>query len=307
MVETAERETRERKQGVLVIKITILGANGQLGLDLVRVFKNTEPEIIPLTHKDMDVTDFKAARQVLKDIQPEIVLNCAAYVRVDDAEEFAEKAFAVNALGARNIALTCNELDSVMVHVSTDYIFDGLKKKPYTEEDIPNPLNVYGNSKLAGEYFVRNTIDRHYIIRSSSLFGTAGASGKGGNFVETMIKKARNNEEINVVDDIIMSPTYTKDAADMIASIITKKLPFGIYHVANNGQCSWFDFARTIFEMLSIGSKLSPTKTNILQSRAKRPMFSPLASFKLKNFGLEMERWEAALNKYLIEKGSLKM
>lgn len=306
MVETAERETRERKQGVLVMKLAIIGANGQLGLDLVRVFKNTEHEIIPLTHKDMDVTDFKVARQVLKDIQPEIVLNCAAYVIVDDAEEFAEKAFAVNALGARNIALTCNELDSVMVHVSTDYIFDGLKKKPYTEEDIPNPLNVYGNSKLAGEYFVRNILKKHYIIRSSSLFGTAGASGKGGNFVETMIRKAHSNEEINVVDDMIMSPTYTRNAADMIRNILIKNLPFGIYHVSNSGKCSWYEFAKAIFDAAGMEASLSPTKTDILRSKARRPMYSPLVSIRLQKYGLEMESWKAALRNYLMEKGYLK-
>lgn len=243
---------------------------------------------------------------MIQNIQPEAVINCAAYVRVDDAEESADKAFAVNALGARNIALVCSELNSMLAHISTDYIFDGRKKQPYTEDDAPNPLNVYGNSKLAGEYFIRSILERYYIIRSSSLFGAAGASGKGGNFVETMIKKARNKEEIKVVDDMVMSPTYTKDAAGMIKNIITKKLPFGIYHVANAGQCTWYDFSKRIFETLDIQANLSPTKTNILQSKARRPMFSPLASARLKRHGLEMGRWETALENYLIEKRYLR-
>lgn len=285
------------------MKIAIIGANGQLGFDLVRVFKNTEHEIVPLTHTDIDVTRFGLSEKILKNIRPEIVINCAAYVRVDDAEDFAEKAFAVNALGARNIALICNDLKSLLVQISTDYIFDGSKRQPYTEEDIPNPLNVYGNSKLAGEYFVRNIMEKYYIIRSSSLFGAAGASGKGGNFVETMVKKAHSKEDIKVVDDMITSPTYTSDAADMIKSILTKKLPFGIYHVANSSQCSWYEFAKVIFDTLGIEANLSPTRTDILQSKAKRPMFSPLMSVKLKKHGLEMESWDLALKNYFIEKG----
>ncbi len=288
------------------MRIAIIGANGQLGFDLVRSFKNTEHEIIPLLHADIDVTDLKLSREVLKNIKPEAVINCAAYVRVDDAEEFTDKAFAVNAIGARNIALVCRELNPVLVYISTDYIFDGRKKQPYTEEDVPNPLNVYGNSKLAGEYFVRNILEKYYIIRSSSLFGAAGASGKGGNFVETMIKKARSKEEIKVVDDMVMSPTYTRDAAEMIKNILSKKLPFGIYHVANTGQCTWYDFSKRIFETLDLQADLSPTKTDILRSKARRPMFSPLVSARLKKHGLEMESWEIALENYLIEKGHLK-
>lgn len=288
------------------MKIAIIGANGQLGHDLARVFENTNHEMIPLTHADIDVTDLKSSSDMLNNIQPDAVINCAAYVRVDDAEDFAYKSFAVNALGARNVALICSELNSLLVHISTDYIFDGRKKQPYTEEDVPNPLNVYGNSKLAGEYFVRSILEKYYIIRSSSLFGAAGASGKGGNFVETMIKKANNKEEIKVVDDMIMSPTHTLDAAKMIENIITKKLPFSTYHVANAGQCTWYDFAKRIFEILDMQANLSPTKTNILQSKARRPMFSPLISARLKKHGLEMEKWEIALENYLIEKGYLK-
>ncbi len=288
------------------MKIAILGANGQLGFDLVRTFKDTEHEIVPLTHADIDVVDPSVSRKIIKNIQPEIVINCAAYVRVDDAEEFPERAFAVNALGARNMALISKELDAILVYISTDYVFDGRKNQPYIEEDIPNPLGVYGASKLAGEYFVKNLVGKHYIIRSSSLFGIAGASGKGGNFVETMIKKARSREEIKVVDDMVMSPTCTRDAAEMIMKILDKKLPFGVYHVANKGKCSWYEFAKAIFDTLMLEANLSPTKTDILQSKAKRPMNSPLASMKLKKYRLEMENWETALRNYLAEKEYLK-
>ncbi len=287
------------------MRIAIIGAGGQLGFELTKSFESVDCETVPLTHADMDVTDFKAAEKVLRNIGPESVINCAAYVKVDDAEDFPEKAFAINALGARNMALICKETGSILAHISTDYVFDGRKNIPYTEEDAPNPLNAYGTSKLAGEFFVRNIAEKHYIIRSSSLFGIAGSSGKGGNFVETMIRKARNSEDIKVVDDIIMSPTYAKDAAEMIRSIILKKLPFGLYHAANKGKCSWFEFAGKIFEILGSNASLSPTKSVALQSKANRPLFSPLASSKLESYGLEMEEWESALKKYLIEKGHL--
>lgn len=307
MVEVAKGETCKREQRILVMKIAIIGANGQLGSDLVRTFKDTEHEIVPLTHNDIDVVDFSLSRKILKNIQPEIVINCATYVRVDDAEEFPDKAFAVNALGARNIALICEGLDAILVYISTDYVFDGRKNQPYTEEDTPNPLGVYGASKLACEYFVRNIVGKHYIIRSSSLFGIAGASGKGGNFVETMIKKARSKEEIKVVNDMIISPTYTRDTASVIKNILIKKLPFGIYHVANEGQCSWYEFAKATFETLGMEVRLHPTKTSILRSKARRPLFSPLACVKLRGYGLAMESWQASLRCYLIEKGYLKM
>lgn len=301
-MEAAEGETDKREQGVLVIKIAIIGANGQLGSDIVKIYKNSEHEIVPLTHADIDVTEFKSCEDILKNIQPEVVINCAAYVRVDDAEELPHIAFAVNALGARNIALICKDLNATLMHISTDYIFDGRKKKPYAEDDTPNPLNVYGNSKLAGEYFVRNILENYYIIRSSSIFGVAGASGKGGNFVETMIKKAQNNEEIKVVDDMIMSPTYTGDAAFAMNAILAKNLPFGIYHVANSGQCSWCEFARAIFEILGMKANVSPTSTHIQRLKATRPMFSPLLCIKLKKHGIEMESWDSALKRYFIEK-----
>jgi dTDP-4-dehydrorhamnose reductase len=283
--------------------IAIIGANGQLGCDLVKVFKNSKNEIVPLTHADIDVTNFELSEKVLKNIQPDVIINCAAYVRVDDAEDNADIAFGVNAIGAMNIAKICARLNSTLMHVSTDYVFDGRKKKPYTEDDFPNPINVYGNSKLAGEYFVRNMPERYFIIRSSSLFGAAGASGKGGNFVETMIKKVHNGEMIRVVDDMVMSPTYTMDAAGMMQDILMKELPFGIYHVANSGYCSWFDFAKTIFEMLGIDGKLLPIKTSALGSKAKRPMFSALASDRLREYGPKMPGWEDGLREYLNEKG----
>jgi len=198
--------------------------------------------------------------------------------------------------------LVCNEKRMKNVYISTDFVFDGKKEEPYQEDDPPNPINIYGLSKYAGEILTRNYCERFYVIRSASLFGSKGARGKGGNFVEWMIEKASNNEIIKVIDDVVMSPTYTKDAADMIKNIIERELPYGIYHVTNHGYCSWFEFAKEIFEFLNIDVKLFPIKSDELNRKAKRPKFSALDGTKLTSFGLRMRSWEDALKDYLREK-----
>jgi len=230
------------------------------------------------------------------------VINCAAYVKVDESEDNPEEAFMVNAIGARNVARVCNEKKMKNVYISTDFVFDGNMKKPYQEDDQPNPIDTYGLSKYAGEIFTRNYCPKFYIIRSASLYGEKGARGKGGNFVNWMIEKANNNEIIKDVDDIVMSPTYTKDAAETIKKIIEKELPYGIYHVANQGHCSWFEFAKKIFQFLDINAKLFPIKSDELNRKARRPKFSALESKKLNSFGLRMRNWEDALKDYLREK-----
>ncbi len=256
------------------------------------------------THTDVDVTDYSSLTKI-KNSNPDVIINTAAFHKTDDCEDKTEKTFAVNALGAKNIARIGSELGAVVVYISTDYVFDGCRNNPYSENDTVNPTNTYGISKVAGEFYTKLT-DKHYIVRVASLFGIAGASGKGGNFVEAIIKKAHNGADIKVVDDMIMSPTYTRDLASMIKNILDKELAFGIYHVTNNGQCSWYDLAVATFEMLDMDPNLSPTKTDILQSKAIRPMYSPLISVKLEQYGLEMESWEEALKNYLMEKGHLK-
>ena len=284
------------------MKVAIIGPNGQLGSDLVKAF--VDDEIVLFTHTDLDVTDYSSLMNI-KNSNPDIIINTAAYHKTDDCEDNPEKTFAFNALGAKNIALIGSELGAIVVYISTDYVFDGCKNSSYSEDDIVNPTNTYGISKVAGEFYTKLTA-KHYIIRVASLFGIAGATGKGGNFIEAIIKKAHNGEDVKVVDDIIMSPTYTRDLAGMIKNIIDKELPFGIYHVTNNGQCSWYDLAALTFEMLDMDPNLSPTKTDILQSKARRPMYSPLISVKLEQYALEMESWEEALKNYLMEKGHLK-
>jgi dTDP-4-dehydrorhamnose reductase len=253
------------------MKVAIIGANGQLGSDLVKVLGE---EAIPLTRQDLDVTDLESA-QILNEIKPDVVINTAAYVRVDEAEIEVENAFQVNAIGALNVANVCTDINAVNVYISTDYVFDGTKGVPYTEEDFPNPINVYGLSKYVGEAFTRNYSPKFYIVRVASLFGKAGVRGKGGNIVEFMIQKARNGEEIRVVDDVFMSPTYTKD----VAKILKK------------------------FLVLGRNVQITALKSSELKRLARRPLFSALTNKKIENHGLRMRNWKVALNDYLIEKG----
>jgi len=285
------------------VKILITGANGQLGTDLYKIFQDYDI-IIPLTHANVEITSIDSVEKALGQHKPDVVINTAAYVRVDDCEAYPEKAFSVNAVGVKNLVVAARNLKATFIHISTDYVFDGKKGSPYTEDDCPNPINTYGISKLAGEQYAK-LAKKYYIIRVSSLFGVAGASGKGGNFVETMIQKARNGEKISVVHDMIVSPTYTKDAARMIRKIIGENLPYGIYHAANEGFCSWYDFTKKIFELLDLEVDLKPISAKDLTRKAKRPIFSALENKKLSKHNLKMPAWQEGLKDYLCEKGYL--
>ncbi|ASJ08370.1 NAD(P)-dependent oxidoreductase [Thermococcus siculi] len=287
------------------MRVAMIGANGQLGTDLVEVFsKDSEFDVVPLTHKDLDVT-VPETLEILKRVKPDVIINTAAYVRVDDAELYPEKAFAVNAIGALNVARVANEIGAINVYISTDYVFDGEKEEPYIEEDTPNPINVYGVSKYVGEIFTKNYSPKHYIIRVASLYGKVGASGKGGNFVEWIIEKAKRGEELRIVDDQFMSPTYTKDVARTLREFLKLRPEFGIYHMVNEGYCSWYEFAKAIFEILGWEVQIKPIKSNELNRLAKRPRFSALKNTKLEKLGLRMRPWKEALTGYLTEKGYL--
>ncbi|NJE62108.1 dTDP-4-dehydrorhamnose reductase [Thermococcus sp. 21S7] len=283
------------------MRVAVIGANGQLGSDLVRAFGENA---VPLTHRDLDVTDIESL-DILKELRPDVIINTAAYHKTDECEENPEKTFLVNSVGARNVATVAKDINAINVYISTDYVFDGEKGRPYTEDDVPNPINVYGVSKYAGELLTRYIHGEHYVIRVSSLFGIAGASGKGGNFVETMIKLAKSGRELNVVNDVIMSPTYTKDAALAIKAILENGLPYGTYHVTNGGFCSWYEFAKAIFEITGIGANLNPITSDEFPTKAKRPKFSALSVEKLKSHGINMRPWRNALEDYLREKGHI--
>jgi len=284
------------------MKIAVIGSTGQLGTDLIKTLENAH-EVVGLAHKDIEVADYDSCL-ILKKHQPEIVINTAAFHKTDQCEEEPLKTFSVNALGARNVALVSKEIAATTVFISTDYVFDGSKKEPYTEDDVPAPINTYGVSKLAAEHFTRQN-PKHYIVRIASVFGKAGASGKGGNFVETMITKAKKNEAITVIDDMWMSPTYTKDAASILKGILELQPPFGVYHATNKGYCSWYQFAQEIFQVTGLNPVLKPIKTEQLSLKARRPRFSALTSTKLSRYNLEPREWKEALRAYLIEKGHI--
>ncbi len=240
------------------MKVAVIGAKGQLGTDLVDVL-NEEFTVYPLTHEDVDVA-VSESLEVLRDIHPDVIINTAAYVRVDDAENHAEKAFAVNAIGALNVARISSEIDAVNIYISTDYVFDGEKGEPYVETDKPNPINVYGASKYAGEILTKNYSEKHYVIRVASLYGKAGASGKGGNFVNWVVDMARKGQELRIVADQFMSPTYTKDVALAVREFLKLRPDYGIYHMVNDGYCSWFEFTKAIFEILDWDVEIQPIK-----------------------------------------------
>lgn len=282
------------------MKIAVIGSTGQFGTDLMEILSK-DHEVVGLNHQDIEIADYNSCL-ILKQSRPDVIINTAAFHKTDQCEKEPLKTFSVNALGARNIALISKEIDSTVVFVSTDYVFDGFKNEPYTEDDTPCPLNTYGISKLAAEYFIRQN-PKYYIIRIASVFGVAGASGKGGNFVETMITKAKNNEKIKVVDDMWMSPTYTKDAAVVLKGILDSQLPFGVYHATNNGYCSWYEFAKEIFRILELNPDLNPVKADPNYGLARRPRFSALRSVRLSGYDLESRDWKEALCAYLFEKG----
>ena len=289
------------------MKIVITGANGQLGTDLCRELQSGE--VIPLTHSDIEIGDMNSVKGVLKRCNPDIIINTAAFVRVDDCEGDADRAYLVNALGARNMAVAAQENGAKLVHISTDYVFGGEKEArdiPYNEFDTPVPLNAYGRSKLAGEKLVRHLCSRHFIIRSSGLFGVAGSSGKGGNFVETMLRLARERDEISVVDDQVFSPTYTADLAQKIAQLMTTEY-YGIFHVTNRGAGSWYEFTEEIIRLAGVAVKLIPITTDQFPTPARRPRFSVLDNYHLRLLGMDDIRpWQEALRDYMKEKSYLK-
>ena len=286
------------------MRIIVTGTNGQLGTDLCKVLAPFE--LVPLTHKDVEITDMGSVKRAFGGHKPDVVVNTAAFVLVDDCETEPDKAFLVNALGARNVAVASRELGAKLVHISTDYVFGGetgSRTVPYTEFDTPVPLNVYGKSKLAGEDFVRHLCRSYFIIRVSGLFGTAGASGKGGNFVETMLKLAGERDELRVVNDQVFSPTYTGDLARKIAGLIETEY-YGIFHVANKGSCSWYEFTKEILRQAGLNTPVVPISSDEYPQKARRPRFSALDNYQLRLLGMDdMQPWEQALGDYLKEKG----
>jgi dTDP-4-dehydrorhamnose reductase len=248
-----------------------------------------------------DCRDADDVRSIVSRHRPQFVINSAAYIRVDDCEDHPLDAFAVNAIGAYNIARACAEYESHCVYISTDYVFDGSKTTPYVEWDMTCPINVYGASKLAGEHLVRQISKRWLIVRTASLFGKSGARSKSGNFVETVLDKAKSNKLLTVVDDIRISPTYTRDAAKAIVKLLSKGQE-GLVHVVNSGECTWYEFAREVLNCCQIEATIRAVDSSCYPLRAKRPRNSSLESTVLSD---SPPPWQQALAQYLREKGHL--
>ena len=264
------------------MKILITGAGGMLGRAL-RETLSLEHDVVALARAELDVTDLAKTRAALARAKPQAVIHAGARTDVDGCERDPDHAWRVNALGSRNVAVACQEAGAACCHISTDYVFDGEKPDPYTEFDAPNPISCYGASKLAGERYVQTLTPRHWIVRSSWLFGPGGK-----NFVKTILTKARAGEELRVVDDQVGSPTYTRDLARAISRLISGPY-YGVWHVTNSGSCSWYRFAAAILEAAGLrGTRLEPISSKDLGRPAPRPRNSVL-----RNYCLELESWPA--------------
>jgi len=282
------------------MRIAVIGSNGQLGSDLVREFRENADEVSALTHADLEVGDLKSVRTALLRLDPEVVVNTAALHDVEICEREPEKAFTANAFGPRNVAVVAREVDAVLMHVSTDYVFDGNRSTPYDETDLPRPLNCYGNTKLAGEHFVRCTSEKHFVLRTSGLFGKTPCRGKRSpNFVELMLKLAHERGEVRVVKDEVVSPTSTAELARQIVAL-SRSQCYGLYHATAEGSCSWYEFAHEIFELTGTRVVLKMASANEFPAKVPRPRYSVLENRALKLAGLNTFRpWQHGLRDYL--------
>ena len=285
-------------------RVALVGANGQLGCDLQRAWAERCPSdtLVTLGHTAIEVGDGASVCAALQGARPDLVINTSAFHKVDVVEDDVPRAFEVNAIGARNLALVCRDLEAVLVHLSTDYVFSGDRARPYREDDGVDPVNTYGVSKAAGEMLIRYLWPRHFIVRSSGLYGVAGSSGKGGNFVELMLKLGSEGRPIRVVNDQVLTPTATRALARQVAALCGTT-SFGTYHATCQGQCSWYEFAVEIFRQTKMSVSLSPQTTMESGAKARRPSFSVLDNARLREIGLDiMPPWQDALAGYLRER-----
>lgn len=282
------------------MKVAVVGANGQLGHDLLAAFSEIGDSVYGLTHDDIEVSDLDSVKHGLESIQPELIVNTAAMHHVENCEREPEMAFAVNAMGAKHLAAVARDLGAVLMHVSTDYVFDGNKQSPYVEDDSPQPLNSYGISKLAGEHFVRNTTDKHFLIRTSGLYGKSPCRAKGGlNFIEFMLKRAREKGEVHVVDNEFVTPTSTAELAQQLVCL-SRSDCYGLYHATAEGSCSWYEFARELFAITETRVRLRAAGPNEFPVKVPRPTYSVLENRALKHLGVnKFTSWQNALHKYL--------
>lgn len=278
----------------MLSKVLVTGAHGQLGTELTQMLQAKGYETYGFGHQELDITRLDQVRQVFQQVHPDVVCHTAAYTAVDQAESDRDRAFLVNAYGTRNVAIAAEEVGAKLVSVSTDYVFNGEKEGSYSEFDFPSPLGVYGQSKYAGEQFVHDFSSKYFITRTSWVYGQY-----GGNFVKTMLKLAETHDQINVVNDQRGCPTYTKDLAEKIIELFQTD-NYGTYHISNSENCSWYEFAKAIFEIKGIATHLDPCTSEEFPRPAKRPHNSVLEHMALRLNGFsEVRNWREALKEFL--------
>lgn len=282
------------------MRVAVIGSNGQLGVDTVSAFVNRGDTVVSLTHADIELSSLESVRARLGTQTVDIVVNTAAMHHVENCEQQPDKAYSVNATGARNLALVTRELGVVLIHISTDYVFDGMKGEPYIESDTPLPINVYGNSKLAGEYFVRTVNPKHFVLRTSALYGKHPCRAKGGsNFVDLMLRLGHDRGRVRVVDSEFVSPTPTADVARQIVALSLCNA-FGLYHATAEGSCSWYDFAQEIFAVAKVPVQVEVASPSEFPAKVPRPRYSVLDNRGLKSEGLNVfQHWQTGLAEYL--------
>ncbi len=281
--------------------VLVTGANGQLGQAIQSVVGNYPSiDFVFCSSSELNITDKNNCETIFEKYKPQFCINAAAYTAVDKAESEPEKAYAINVTGAQNLAAVCKSNDTTLLHVSTDFVFDGLATQPYSEEAVPNPTGVYGVTKLQGEQAIQNTWEKHFIIRTSWVY-----SQFANNFMKTMLRLASERDSLSVVSDQIGTPTNAVDLAECLLTIIITQYPipktqhpYGIYNFSNEGECSWYDFAAEIFKVNNISIHLQPIPTTAYPTPAKRPAYSVLDKSKIKSlFGIEVKDWKESLIK----------
>ena len=276
------------------MRVLVTGVKGQLGYDVVKDLETRGYQPIGVDRDEMDLMDNDAIRTFIMELKPEAIIHCAAYTAVDKAEEEVEACYQINAEAVKVISECARELDVKLIYISTDYVFDGTKEGEYVETDLPNPINVYGASKLKGEQYVQQLLEKYYIVRISWVFGV-----NGNNFIKTMRRLGAERDELNIINDQVGSPTYTADLAPLLVDMMeTDK--YGIYHATNERTCSWYEFANEIFKQSGIEVKTNPITTDQYPTAAKRPMNSRMSKAKLKANGFNpLSTWQEALVEYL--------
>ncbi len=278
------------------MKFFITGVNGQLGYDVKReLLERGYTDILAPTRVDLDITNEDAVKKMIREYRPSVIFHCAAYTAVDKAEEEQEKCYQVNVLGTKYLTEAAKEVGAKIIYISTDYVFDGTKEGLYQIEDKVNPVNYYGKTKYLGENFIRE-YDNHIIVRISWVFGI-----NGKNFIRTMLNLAESHKKLNVVCDQIGSPTYTKDLAGLLVNMFLSNVK-GLYHVTNEGYCSWYEFAEFIFKESRKKVKVHPILTKDYKTIAKRPLNSKLSKESLDDIGMKrLPEWQDAVKRYIHE------